>query len=120
MKENTLNTCAFFVFDEAGNLTDGGAASLTPLNNAVEVKIRIFKKDAAEKMYNSRPSGGFTIVDDFTGGRLKLLTSEMDGNVPYVAITSLIESLRKHFKLTIVVEGVEVRGVFVKPNPAKS
>ena len=120
METKKVNACAFFVFDEAGNLTDGGTAEFTRLEDSVKTKIRIFKKEAAKGMYNSRPSGGFTIVDDFSGGRLKLLTSEMDGNVPYVAITSLIESLRKHFKLPLVVEGVEVRGVFVKPNPAKS
>ena len=120
MKENTLNACAFFVFDEAGNLTDGGAADLNPLNNAVEVKIKIFKKDAAVKMYNSRPSGGFTIVDGFTGGRLKLLTGDMDEGIPYQAITFLIKSLRERFDLPPVNGGAKVKGVFVKPNPAKS
>ena len=121
MEQKTLNAAAFFVFDEAGKLAAGGTAGFKKLNNAVEINIKIFKDEFAVLMYESRPSGvGYTIVDNFTGGRLKLLTSVMYDDIPYSAVTSLMESLRKHFKLPLVVEGVEVRGVFVKPNPAKS
>lgn len=121
MKENTLNACAFFVFDEAGKLAAGGTAGFKKLNNAVEINIKIFKDEFAVLMYESRPSGvGYTIVDNFTGGRLKLLIGEMDGDIPYQAITSLIDSLRKRFELPLVNGGAKVKGVFVKPNPAKS
>lgn len=120
MEKKTLNAAAFFVFDEAGKLTAGGAAGFKKLNNAVEINIKIFFKDEfAARMYETRPAG-YTIVDDFTGGRLKLLTGEMDGDIPYQAITSLIDSLRERFELPLVKGGAKVNGVFVKPNPAKS
>lgn len=120
METKKVNACAFFVFDEAGNLTGGGIAEFTRLKDRVATQIRTFKKEAAKRMYNTRPSYGFTIVDDFTGGRLKLLTSVMEDGIPYSAVTALVDTLRDIYKLPLVVDGVEVRGMFVKPNPAKS
>lgn len=120
MEQKTLNAAAFFVFDEAGKLTTGGFVEFKKLTQTVEINIKVFKDEFAVRMYETRPVGGYTIVDDFTGGRLKLLACEMDGDIPFQAVTYLIDSLRERFKLPPVVEGVEVKGVFVKPNPAKS
>ena len=119
MEKKTINAAAFFVFDEAGKLTAGGTAGFKKLNNAVEINIKIFKDEFAARMYETRPSG-YTVVDDFTGGRLKLLTGEMDGDIPYQVITSLIDLLRERFELPLVNRGAKVKGVFMKPNPAKS
>lgn len=120
MEQKTRNAAAFFVFDEAGKLTAGGVVEFKKLFQAVEVKIKVFKDEFAVRMYETRPVGGYTIVDDFAGGRLKLLTSEMNGDIPYQAITSLIDSLRERFEIPLVNGGAKVKGVFVKPNPAKS
>lgn len=120
MEQKTHNVAAFFVFDEAGKLTAGGVVEFKKLTQAVEIKIKVFKDEFAVRMYETRPVGGYTIVDDFTGGRLKLLACEMDGDIPFQAVTSLIDSLRERFKLPLVKGGAKVKGVFVKPNPAKS
>lgn len=120
MEQKTLNVAAFFVFDEAGKMTAGGVVEFKKLNKAVEIKIKVFKEEFAVRMYETRPVGGYTIVDDFTGGRLKLLACEMDGDIPFQAVTSLIDSLREKFELPLVNGGAKVKGVFVKPNPAKS
>lgn len=119
MEKETLNVAAFFVFDEAGKLTAGGAVEFKRLSGSVAINIKIFKDEFAARMYETRPAG-YTIVDDFTGGRLKLLTGEMDGDIPYQSITSLIDALRERFELPLVKGGEKVKGVFVKPNPAKS
>lgn len=120
MKERDINAAVFFVFDQDGKLTDGGAAGFTRLEGQVEIKINIFKPSIARRMYETRPNGGYLIVDEFTGGRLKVLTCDMEDDIPYRAVTGLIDTLRRHFKIPPVVDGVEVRGVFMKPNPAKS
>lgn len=120
MEKKTLNVAAFFVFDEAGKLTAGGAVEFKRLSGDVGIKIKVFKDEFAARMYETRPVGGYTIVDDFTGGRLKLLACEMDGDIPFQAVTSLIDSLRERFELPLVKGGAKVQGVFVKPNPAKS
>lgn len=120
MEKETHNYAAFFVFDEAGKLTAGGAGEFKRLSGAVEIKFKIFKDEFAARMYETRPRGGYTIVDDFTGGRLKLLTGKMDADIPYQSITSLIDALRERFELPLVKGGEKVKGVFVKPNPAKS
>lgn len=110
MEQKTLNAAAFFVFDEAGKLTTGGVVEFKKLTQAVEINIKVFKDEFAVRMYETRPVGGYTIVDDFTGGRLKLLACEMDGDIPFQAVTSLIDSLRERFKLPLVVEGVRGQG----------
>lgn len=120
MEKETLNAAAFFVFDEAGKLTAGGVVEFKRLSGAVAINIKIFKDEFAARMYETLPRGGYTIVDDFTGGRLKLLTGEMDGDIPYQSITSLVDSLRERFELPLVKGGAKVKGVFMKPNPAKS
>ena len=120
MEKKTLNVAAFFVFDEAGKLTAGGAVKFKRLSGAVEIKITVFTDEVAALMYEIRPVGGYTLVDDFTGGRLKLLTGEMDADIPYQSITSLIDSLRERYELPLVKGDAKAQGVFVKPNPAKS
>jgi len=102
MEEKTINAATFFVFDEAGKLTAGGAVKFKRLHEAVEINIKVFKDEFAVRMYEIRPVGGYTIVDDFTGGRLKLLTGDMDWGIPYRTITSLIDSLRERFELPLV------------------
>lgn len=119
-EKRNINAAAFFVFDEAGKLTAGGAVEFKRLSGAVGINIKIFKDEFAARMYETRPIGGYTIVDDFTGGRLKLFTGEMDADIPYQSITSLIDALRERFELPLVKGGEKVKGVFVKPNPAKS
>lgn len=115
MKEqNTINAAAYFVRDEAGNLQEAGTIKFIRHDNAIEIRVCIMKEDAARKMSETVPPYGYLIVDKMCGGRLQLLTGEMDMSVPYAAITAAIDQIRDRLDLPLV------QPLPVKPNPVKS
>jgi len=115
MKEQeTINAAAYFVRDDAGNLQKAGTIKFIRRKNAIEIEVRLMNEDAARKMSETVPPGGYLIVDRMCGGRLQLLTGDMDMSVPYAAITSLIDQIRERLELPLV------QPLPVKPNPTKS
>ena len=112
-----INACAFVIRDEEGAIQEAGIVAFKKLHNAIGVELKTFKKEAAEKMVRSSPPGGYKIIDAFTDGRIELVTSDMDDDIPYSAITSAIDFLREKFDVPVI----EVpKTIAITPNPARS
>lgn len=119
MEMDTINSAAFIIRDEAGNLKAAGIVNYKKLGGAVETTISTFTRDFAEKMVKNMPPGGYRIVDAFSGGRVELITIGMDNSIPYKVVTISIDKLRDHFGVPFLDEPAP-KAIAVKPSPVKS
>lgn len=124
MEENKdIKAAGFVVYDENGGIRAAGVISFREQLHGVVINISVFKEDQDVKMMKTKPAGGYRLVDDFTGGRIQLFTSELSVN--YLALTSVIDSLREKYEIPLTKECRKeaaklASGIPVKPSSVKS
>lgn len=117
MKDKEL--ALFYIKDEQGNKVKAGAIAAESLGDLIALDITVFKETALDDIISSQPAGGYIITDGFSGGRIEVVTGDM--NINYRAITGAIDEIRDRFKLPLVAEPPRVRkAIAVKPNPTRS
>lgn len=117
MKDKEL--ALFYIKDEQGNKVKAGAIAATEVGHCAALDISIFKEDELDDIISGQPAGGYIITDGFSGGRIEVVTGDMDIN--YKAITGAIDAIRDRFKLPLVAEPPRAqKTIAVKPNPTRS
>ena len=91
------NAAGFFIRNEAGKVTDAGLIIFERRDHhTVQTTIKVLKDEAATKMVETMPPGGYCITDRMSN-RIELVTAGMDDSIPFGAVTEAIETLRDHF-----------------------
>lgn len=128
MSKETTNAAGFFFRNEAGKVTDAGFILFERRDNhTVQTTIKVLNDEAALQMAETMPPGGYYVTDRMSGGRIELVTAEMDASIPYCAVTDAIEDLRDHFAVPLSQECkseaerlIAKKTIAVKPNPTRS
>ncbi len=109
----------FYIKDEQGNKVNAGTIALEDLGGGIAVDISVFKETVLDDIISSQPAGGYIITDGFSGGRIEVVTSDM--NINYKALTGAIDAIRARFNIPLVAEPQQARkAIAVKPNPTRS
>lgn len=109
----------FYIKDEQGNKVKAGIIAAEDMGAAVSLDISVIKEAVLDDIISGQPAGGYIITDGFSGGRIEVVTGDM--NINYKAITGAIDAIRARFKLPLVDEPPQVRkAIAVKPNPTRS
>lgn len=117
MKDKKL--ALFYIKDEQGNKVKAGVIVVKELGDGVTLDISVFKETLLDDIISSQPAGGYIITDGFSGGRIEVVTGDM--NINFKAITGAIDVIRDRFKLPLVAEPPQIRkAIAVKPNPTRS
>lgn len=118
MKDKKL--ALFYIKDEQGNKVKAGIiAAKEDCGIGCSLDISVFKETKLDDVISSQPAGGYIITDGFSGGRIEVVTGDM--NINYKAITGAIDAIRDRFQLPLVAEPPQVRkAIAVKPNPTRS
>ena len=122
-EKKDIKAAGFVVYNEEGGIHSAGVINFREQLHGVMVEISVFKQEQGVKMMKTRPAGGFRIVDDFSGGRIQLFTSELSVN--YLALTSAIDTLREKYEIPLSEECRKeaaklASGIPVKPSSVKS
>lgn len=126
------NVAAFFIRDESGKITSAGTIEYKKVIShggpAIETTVKALRENDVDRMINTMPPGGISVVDKMTGGRIELVTANMEDNIPFSAIVESVDRLRDHYNIPLSAECAgyadsqrkAAREILVKPNPTKS
>lgn len=128
MSKETVNSAGFFIRNEAGKVTDAGFILFERRDNhTVQTTIKFLNDEAVTRMVETMPPGGYCVTDKMSGGRIELVTADMDASIPYCAVTDAIENLREHFNVPLSQECkaeadrlMDRKTIAVKPKPTRS
>lgn len=128
MSKESTNAAGFFIRNEAGEVTDAGFIQFERRDHhSVQTTIMVLKDEAVTNMVKTMPPGGYYVTDRMSGGRIELVTADMDASIPFCVVTDAIENLRGHFDVPLSqeckAEADRLRSqktIAVKPNPTRS